>query len=260
MKTQRLLPLFAVLSLALVVSGCGLLPDKIDETKDWSAQKLYSEAKASLNEGDYQTAIDYYEKLEARYPFGKFAQQAQLEIAYAYYKYDEPESAIAAADRFIRLHPKHPSVDYAHYVKGLANFNRGKGLVERYLPTDASQRDQGAALQSFNDFAELVRRYPDSRYADDAAKRMQYLKNNLAMYEIHVARYYMKRGAYVAAANRAKYVIENYPKTPATPDALVLMVKAYRQLDLTDLANDALRVLELNYPDHPELGGLTTKG
>lgn len=260
MTTKTLLACCAALLLALAGGGCSLLPDQIDETKDWSAQRLYSEAKASLNEGDYETAIDLYEKLEARYPFGKFAQQAQLDIAYAYYKFDEPESAIAAADRFIRLHPKHPSADYAQYVKGLANFNRGKGLVERYLPTDASQRDQGAALQSFNDFAELVRLYPESRYAEDSAKRMQYLKNNLAMYEIHVARYYLKRGAFVAAANRAKFVIENYPKTPATPDALVLMVKAYRELELGDLANDALRVLKLNYPDHPELGELEDGG
>lgn len=243
----------------LLLAGCGLLPDQIDVTRDWSAQRLYSEAKANLNEGDYQTAIDYYEKLESRYPFGPLAQQAQLDIAYAYYKFDEPESALAAVDRFLRLYPQHPNVDYAYYLRGLVNFNRGKGLVERYLPTDDSQRDPGAALQSFNDFAELTRRFPDSKYAGDAAKRMQFLKNNLARYELHVADYYMRRGAYVAAANRAKYVIENYPKTPATPDALIVMVRAYRQLDLDGLAGDALRVLELNYPDHPELAALATR-
>ena len=244
---------------ALALAGCGLLPDQIDVTRDWSAQRLYSEAKANLNEGDYQTAIDYYEKLESRYPFGPLAQQAQLDIAYAYYKFDEPESALAAVDRFFRLYPQHPNVDYGYYLRGLVNFNRGKGLVERYLPTDDSQRDPGAALQSFNDFAELTRRFPDSKYAADAAKRMQFLKNNLARYELHVADYYMRRGAYVAAANRAKYVIENYPKTPATPAALIVMVKAYRQLDLDGLAGDALRVLELNYPDHPELAALAAR-
>ena len=249
----------AVLALAILgLSGCALLPDEIDRTRDWSAQRLYSEAKANLEEGDYQSAIDLYEKLEARYPFGRLAQQSQLDIAYAYYKFSEPESALAALDRFIRLYPKHPNVDYAYYLRGLVNFNRGKGLVERYVPTDVSQRDPGVALQSFNDFSKLTRQFPDSKYVTDAAKRMQYLKNNLARHELHVADYYMRRGAYVAAANRAKYVIENYPKTPATSEALVVLVKAYRKLELDDLAADTMRVLELNYPDHPELAGLAT--
>ena len=246
----------ALVLLATFLGACALLPDPIDETKDWSAQKLYTEAKSNLDGGDYETAIRFYELLEARYPFGRFAQQAQLEIAYAYYKFAEPESAIAAAERFIRLHPRHPNVDYAYYVKGLANFNRGKGLVERYLPTDPSQRDPGAALQSFNDFAELVDKFPDSRYAADSAQRMRYLKNNLARYELHVADYYMRRGAYLAAANRAKYVVENYQRAPAIPDALALMARAYNRLDLPELSADALRVLKLNYPDHPAIGEL----
>lgn len=251
-----ILRMVLVLVLAGGVGACALLPDPIDETEDWSAQRLYNEARENLDQGDYDTAIRYYELLEARYPFGRFAQQAQLEIAYAYYKFDEPESAIAAADRFIRLHPRHPSVDYAYYLKGLANFNRGKGLVERYLPTDASQRDPGAALQSFNDFAELVDRFPESRYAGDAAQRMRYLRNNLARYEIHVADWYMRRGAHLAAANRGKYVLENYARTPSVPDALAIMARAYRALELDDLAADALRVLRLNFPDHPAIGEL----
>jgi len=243
--------LIVIFLLAWTLVGCGLLPDAKDQTSGWSAQKLYSEAKSALNEGDYETAIGYYEKLEARYPFGKLAQQAQLEKAYAYYKYDEPESATATAERFIRTYPRHPHVDYAYYLKGLANYNRGKGLVERYLPHDASQRDPGAALQSFQDFSELVQRFPDSRYAKDAALRMRYLRNNLAMYEVHVARYYMRRGAYVAAANRASHVVEHYQRTPAVPEALVVMAKAYKVLELHALSNDALRVLKLNFPDHP---------
>lgn len=250
---KRLLP-GMLLPLLLGLTGCSLLPEVQDETKDWSAQRLFSAAKSEMADGNYDLAIQYYEKLETRYPFGKFAQQAQIDIAYAYYKTNEPESAIAACDRFIRLYPRHPNVDYAYYLKGLANFNRGMGLLERYLPRDASQRDPGAALQSFNDFGELTRRFPDSKYAEDAAQRMLYLRNNLAQHELHVAEYYMRRKAYVAAANRAKYVIENYPRAPAVPDALVLMAKAYKLLGLEDLAADALRVLKLNYPDNTRIG------
>ncbi len=240
-----------ILVLFLGVVGCSLLPETKDETIGWSAQRLYSSAKSAMNDGDYEKAIEYYESLEARYPFGKFAQQALIDIAYAYYRSDEPESAIATLDRFLHTYPRHPNVDYAYYLKGLVNFNRGKGLVERYLPQDASQRDPGAALQSFQDFSELARRFPDSRYTKDSAQRMLYLRNNLARYEVHVADYYMRRGAYVAAANRAKYVIENYQRAPAVPDALVIMAKAYKVLELNDLSSGALRVMKLNYPDHP---------
>lgn len=249
MSASRLITLFWLALWSL--GGCSLLPDQIDETEGWSAQRLYSEGKSALEEGDYEGAIKFFERLETRYPFGRLAQQSQLEIAYAYYKFDEPESAIAAADRFIRLYPRHPHVDYAYYLKGLVNFNRGKGLVERFLPTDASERDPGAALSSFNDFSELVKRFPDSRYAQDAAQRMLYLRNNMARYELHVADYYMRRGAYVAAANRARYVIEHYQRAPAVPDALVVMAKAYKILGLNDLSQDALRVLRLNYPENP---------
>lgn len=244
---------YLILPIFLLSSGCSLLPEDIDETKDWSAQRLYSSAKSAMNDGDYDGAIQLYEKLETRYPFGKFAQQAQIDVAYAYYKASEEDAAIAASERFIRLYPRHAHVDYAYYLKGLANFNRGMGIIERYLPRDDSQRDPGAALQSFNDFSELTRRFPDSRYAEDAAQRMLYLRNNLARHEVHVAEYYMRREAYVAAANRARYVIQNYPRTPAVPDALGVMAKAYRLLQLDDLANDALRVLKLNYPDHPRI-------
>ncbi len=240
-----------ILLAAVALAGCAFFQKAEDQTAGWSAQKLYSEARAALSATDYETAIKYYEFLEARYPFGKYAQQAQLEIAYAYYKYDEPDSAIAAADRFIQLYPRHPSVDYAYYLKGLANYNRDKGFVERYIPQDPSERDPGAALQSFQDFSELVKRFPDSKYSKDAAQRMLFLKNNLAKHEIHVADYYMRRRAYVAAVNRANYVIENYQRTPAVPDALVIMATAYKYLHLDELSDDALRVLRLNFPNHP---------
>ncbi|BAN68427.1 outer membrane protein assembly factor BamD [endosymbiont of unidentified scaly snail isolate Monju] len=230
---------------ALLLGGCSFLQDK-DETKGWSQQKLYTEAQAELASGNYERAIDLYEKLEARYPFGKYAHQAQLDVAYAYYKAEEPESALAAADRFIKFHPGHPAVAYAYYLKGLVNFNRSLGILSRFLPTDLSQRDAGAALDSYKDFKEVVERFPDTDYAEDARKRMLYLRNNLARQEVHVARYYIKRGAFVAAAERGNYVIENYQRTPAVKDALEVMIEAYTRLGLNDLANDTRRVLALN--------------
>ena len=243
----------SLLLVFLLAGGCEMWGQKPDPTKNWSAKQLYSAAKARLDNRDYETAIDYYGKLESRYPFGALAQQAQLETAYAYYKRADPASAIAAADRFLKLHPRHPNADYAHYLKGLANFNRGRDLLDRFLPKDPSHRDPGSAAQAFRDFEELVRRYPDSGYASDAVQRMVFLKNTVAEHELHVARYYMRRRAYVAAANRARYVVEHYPGTPSVPHALAIMATAYKVLALDDLSEDALRVLELNYPDHPDI-------
>lgn len=248
------MPIFkhlTVVCLLLTSAACSLLPDQIDQTKGWSANRFYTEAKESMDSGDYASAAKYFETLQARYPVGRLAQQAQLEIIYAYYKDNEPASAIAAADRFIKLHPRHPYVDYAYYLKGLTNFNQGRGLMERIVPQDATQRDPGAARQSFQDFSELVQRFPQSKYAEDSTLRMAYLRNNLAQYEVNVAEYYMRRGAYLAAANRAKYVVENYQRTPAVEEALVVMAKAYKVIGLNDLADDALRVLERNHPSSP---------
>ena len=241
--------LISTLLLLLLLAGCGLLPEEVDETANWTAAQLYAEAKENLDEGDYEQAIKLYETLQARYPFGRYAQQAQIEIAYAYYRYDEPEQAIAACDRFIKLHPQHPNVDYVYYLKGLANFNRGIGILERFIPSKSSERVPGASSQSFFDFEELVRKFPESKYATDARQRMVYLRNNLAEYELAVARYYVTRGAYVAALNRAKYVVEHYQRTPAAPEALTLVVDTYRRLGIEDLAADSERVLVANYPD-----------
>ncbi|PLY17218.1 MAG: outer membrane protein assembly factor BamD [Sedimenticola sp.] len=232
--------------LVVSLSACSLLPEQEDETKGWSALKFYTEASLAMSEGDYETAIKYYEGLEARYPFGRYAMQAQLDVAYAYYKNGEYESSIAASDRFIKLHPRNPFVDYAYYLKGVVNFNRNLSFFSRFFPTDTSQRDASATLSSFNDFAELVRRFPDSEYADDARSRMIYLRNNLAMSELHVARYYMRRGAYVAAANRAKNVVEKYQRTPPVKEALEILVEAYDIMGLTQLSADAQRVLAVN--------------
>ncbi len=244
---------FLLLAALLFTAGCSLLPEQVDETKDWSANQLYAEAKQKLAEQNYEKAIEYFEILEARYPFGRYAQQAQLEIAYAYYKFEEPDLAIAAADRFIKIYPRHSNVDYAWYIKGLTNYNRGKTFVDKYLPQDPSDRDTYSMRAAYDDFDQLVKNYPESIYAKDAAQRMIFLRNNMAAYEIHVADYYMRRSAFVAAANRGKYVIENFQRTPAVPDALVIMVRAYRELGATDLEADAMRVMRLNAPDSPEI-------
>jgi outer membrane protein assembly factor BamD len=240
------LRILTTLAFSLWLSGCGMLETEEDKSKHWSAQKLYSEASTALHEGDYAQAIKYYETLEARFPFGRYAMQSQLDVAYAHYKAEEPEAAIAAADRFIKLHPQDHHVDYAYYLKGLVNYNRKLGLLDRYIPTDPSQRDPGSARDSFQDFSELVRRFPASPYAQDARKRMLYLRDNLAQNEIHVARYYLHRGAYLAAVNRAKYVVENYSRTTAAHDALEIMIEAYGRLGLDKLQADARRVMELN--------------
>lgn len=241
------------LFLVLLLSACGLLSKEVKDSKNWSASKYYSEAKSELNEGNYGGAIKLFEALEARYPYGRFAQQAQLEVAYAYYKDGEQATAIAAADRFIKLHPNHTNVDYAYYLKGLSNFNDDLGLMgivsEKILNQDMSERDPKASRESFENFKELVSRYPKSKYTPDAVQRMKHLVNVVALNEVQVARYYIKRGGYVAAANRAQYALKEYPQTPATEEALFIMMKSYDALGMTDLRDDAHRVMKKNFPD-----------
>jgi len=244
---------FIGLWVLVMVAGCSMLSEKDDDTATFSEERLFNEARDRLNSGYWDGARDYYEKLQSRFPFGRYSQQGTLDLAYAYYKLDEAASALATCDRFLKLNPTSPAADYAYYLKGLTNFNAGKGLIERFTPNDPSQRDQGSALRSFQDFAELVRRFPGSLYVEDAQKRMTFLRNILAQHELHVANYYMRRGALVAAANRAKYVVENYQRPPAVPDALAVMAKAYKVLEMQQLSEDALRVLELNHPEHPGL-------
>lgn len=257
---RRTLARLTVLWLALALTGCGIFGKEIDPTEGWSAARLYDEASSELDGGNYERAIDLYEKLEARYPFGRYAMQSQLDVAYAHYRADEPEEAIAAADRFIKLYPQNPFVDYAYYLKGIVNYNRSVGFLDRYIPTDPSQRDPGAALDAFSDFGVLVERFPDSRYTEDARQRMLFLRNNLAKHEVNVARYYMRRGAYLAAANRANYVIERFQRTSAVESALVVLIDAYQALGKTAMAADVQRVLEVNrqagrfIPDEPEPG------
>jgi len=251
------------LILLLCLTACSLLPEQVDETKNWSANKIYSEAKTNLNDGNYEKAIKLYEKLEARFPYGRYAQQAQLEIAYAYYKDRDAASSISAAERFVKLHPNHPNVDYAYYLKGLANFNEDLGLLGKlttsFTGQDMTERDPKAARDSFNSFKDLVTRFPDSKYTPDSIARMNYLVNSLASYEVHVARYYMKRGAYVAAANRAQYALKTYPQAPANEEGLLFLVKAYDKLGMTDLRDDAERVMKTNFPQSKYLAGKVTK-
>ena len=162
---------------AVLLAGCSLLPDKIDETKGWSAQRLYSEAKEAIGEGNYRTALEYLDKLQARYPFGRYSQQAQLDTIFCQYRDNEPDAAIAAADRFIKANPRHPYVDYAYYMRGLVNFNRSNTLIDRLAPVDRAKTDTNTARQSYNDFSELIRKFPDSKYAEDARQRLLFLHN-----------------------------------------------------------------------------------
>jgi outer membrane protein assembly factor BamD len=238
-----------VLVFTLALGGCGLFPDKADPADSWSATRLYHEAKDELNSGNYDQAIKYFEKLESRYPYGRFAQQAQLEIAYAYFKQGEQASGVAAIDRFIKLHPNHANVDYALYLKGLIYFNEDQGFLGKISDQDPSERDPKSPRESFDAFRELVQRFPDSKYTPDAISRMKYLVNALASHEVHVARYYMKRGAYIAAANRAQYAVQNYPESPAIEEALFIMVKAYDALGMAKLRDDAERVMRKNFPN-----------
>jgi outer membrane protein assembly factor BamD len=246
MRRSLLVPLaFTVL---LGVTGCASLTGE-DETIGWSAQRLYGEAKDAMGNREWAKAIKYLEKLEARFPYGRYAQQAQLEVAYAHWKEGERASALAAADRFIKLYPNHPNVDYAYYLKGLINFNELSGMLTWITSPDMTDRDPKAAREAFEAFKEVVTRYPDSKYAADSAFRMRYLVNALASYEVHVARYYMKRTAYVAAANRAQYAVEHYPQSPAVEEAFFILIRAYDALGLDDLRDSAERVMRKNFPN-----------
>ena len=209
-------------------------------------EDMYSQAKAELNDENYDSAIKLYETLQSRYPYGRYAQQALLEVAYAYYRQGEAESAVSSAERFIKQYPNSPYVDYAYYVKGLANFSGEISILRSVGGQDPTERDPKAAQDSFAAFKDLVTRFPDSKYAADSKLRMQYLINALAKYELHVASYYLRRGAHIAAANRAQGILTQYPNSPSTREALQIMVQAYDAMGMTDLRDDARRVLEKN--------------
>lgn len=247
-KYTKWLGLVVTVSLTVSLAGCGIFGDKIEESKTWSAEKLYAEAKDELASGSYDRSVQLFEKLESRFPFGAYAQQAQLEIAYANYKQGNQAEALAAVDRFIKLHPNHSNVDYMYYLRGLINFNDDMGFFSFIANQDITERDPKATRDSFDAFKELATRFPNSKYTPDAIARMKYLVNALAQYDLHVAKYYLRRNAFVAAANRAQSAIKEYPDAPAIEEALVVLIKSYDAMGMHDLRDDAKRVFVQNFP------------
>jgi outer membrane protein assembly factor BamD len=237
------------------LGACSWMPffgkEKDVEQIETTEQKVYRDAQRLLRSGNYQQAIAQLELLEARFPFGRYAEQAQLELIYARFMSYDLDGAVSAADRFIRLHPQHSNIDYAFYIKGRAGERQNEGLMDRLFNTEPAKRDMAPIRQAYADFGQLLAQYPNSQYAADATQRMIHLRNVLARSEIAAADYYMQRAALIAAANRARFVLEVYPRSESTPDALLILIEANYRLGLEDEANNALRVLSLNYPKHP---------
>ncbi|MFO8156389.1 MAG: outer membrane protein assembly factor BamD [Pseudomonadota bacterium] len=240
---RRALP--TLLAAFLILAGCATT-----DRDQWDAERYYQEAREALDDERYQTAVQYYQELETNFPYGAHAEQGQLDLAYAYYRQSEPDSAIATAERFIQMHPRHPHVDYAYYVRGLSGSQKNRNALNDLFGQDPAKRDPSALRKTFDYYAELVRKHPESRYAEDAAQRMVHLRNSLAAYEVHVARFYLERDAHVAAANRASRVLEDFDQTPAVVDALTLMVEAYTALGQDELAASAEELLAHNAPGH----------
>jgi outer membrane protein assembly factor BamD len=241
--------LSALLFALTLLSGCAGSDGNKDDTDIWSEAKLYSEATDKLNDADFAKCGKYFEKLEARFPFGPYSQQAQINAAYCYWKAQEQTQALVAIDRFIKLHQGSPSLDYAYYLKGLITFNDDLGWLGKFTGQDLSERDPKAAKEAFESFKVVVERFPNSKYAPDALDRMRYIVNSLAEADVIVARYYYQRGAYLAAANRAQLVIRDYDRAPAVEEALYILTKSYEKLGMTQLSNDSARVFKLNFPD-----------
>ena len=256
---QKKLLVVVATSVLLGLSGCGLLPERADETQKWSAEKLYAEARGEMSSGQYEAAIRLFQRLESNYPFGTYATQAQMEIAYAHYKAQDQAEAMAAVERFIKLHPNHPQVDYMYYLRGLINFNDQVGFLSVIYSQDPTERDPKATREAFAAFKALVDKFPNSKYAPDAIARMNYLVNAMAAYEVHVANYYYRRGAYLAAVNRAQNAVADYPDAPAREEALFIMLRSYDKMGMTTLRDDTRRVFLLNYPNsrlmNPNTGG-----
>ncbi len=239
-----------LLAIALLTAACSSKEEKEQVSTE---QTLYENAQRQLKSANWAAAAQTLQLLEENFPFGTFAEQAQLELIFAYFKMSDHELAIAASDRFIRLHPQHRNVDYAYYMRGVASFHNETAFTTALI-SDVSNRDSGSAKDAFNYFAQLLNRYPESLYVLDARQRMIYLRNVLARQEIHIANYYFKRGAFVAAANRGRFVVENMQGTPAVPDGLAVMAQAYHLMGMQDLADDAVQLLAKNFPQHPALG------
>lgn len=241
--------LMPIILLAALVGGCASDP----KTPQLSERQFYQEAQDAIGSNNMTLAIERLQGLESRYPFGRYAAQAKLDLIYCHYRALDYEAAAANAERFINTYPDHAQLDYAYYMKGLSSYSVDRGLLERFIPSDFTERDMGPARESFEDFNRLINRFPNSVYAADARQRMVYLRNLLAAYELKAADFYMRRGAYVAAANRGRYIVENFDTSPAVPDGLAIMAKAYAELGLVDLQRSTVNVLRHNYPDHPAL-------
>lgn len=241
-----------LLFIILLLPACSNKDGKTQETEVLGAQALYEDAKRALDAGNFPRAILFYTRLQARFPFNRNSEQAQMELAYAFYRDKEPEKALSAVKRVIKTYPTHPQIDYAYYLKGLINFDRGGGVLDFLTPHDPSERDQQYALQAFHDFNDLLARFPDTSYGGDARLRMTYLRNRLARHELTVARYYLKRSAYIAAANRVRYLLENYPESPESREALQVLADAYDGLQLSELADDVRKIQSLN-PDSGQI-------
>jgi outer membrane protein assembly factor BamD len=255
MSKLTVLKVFAVLALAVSMSACSMFHHKRDTLDTMPVDALYNTAHDSMENSDYTAAVKAYQRLIARFPSGPYNEQSQLDLTYAQYKNNQMEDAYSTINRFIKTYPANNHIDYAYYLRGLINFDRTSGVIERYVYREnaGARRDQGYNLQSFDDFSELTRRYPDSAYAADARQRMIYLRNNLAEFEIDVAEFYLRSKAYVAAADRSQYVIEHYQQAPQTGDALAILTRSYLALDHKELADQTRQVLALNYPNHPYL-------
>lgn len=246
MRFLRFSSFYTIMLTMFMLVGCGSIGK--DETLAWSVQKLYTEAKENLNTGAYTTSRGYYSKLLARYPFGRYAQQAQLDLIQLEYKDKEYDKAVAQADKFVQLYPRSPYADYARYMKGVIAYSRDVTIIDRLVPTNMAQSDQALMKEAYDNFQTLVANNNNSDYAEDAKLRMVFLRNVTAEHEIYVAEYYLRRGAYLAAANRGQYVLKNYQTSPSAPLALAVMVRAYQALKMDDLAADAQRVLDKNFP------------
>jgi outer membrane protein assembly factor BamD len=246
MKIRQSLQLLLILLSPIFFLGCAGLEE--DPTVNWSAEELYTNAKGRLDDKFYDQAIDLYKKLDLRYPYGPFAEQGKIDVAYLYWKMDDTASALMACDRFMREHPDHKNVDYVMYLKALVHFNDDKGLLGLFVSKNLSERDPGAAREAFDILRDLVKRFPDSRYAEDAQLRMAYLVNTLAEHEVSVANYYFRRGAFVASINRAQSVIENYPRAPAAKQALEVLALSYERSGLVESKQKIDAIIDVNFP------------
>ncbi len=250
---MNLKTLFVFFSIALTINSCAYWPDltkELDPTKGLSSGQIYNEGKSFLNAGDFVNAIKYFEVLESRYPFGIYATQAMLDLAYANYEFERKDEAIVQCNRFIRLYPNHQNVDYAYYLRALSNFEKSANVISRFFGADTSRYDVTILRESFDDFSLIINKFPNSKYVKDSRNRLLYLKNKMASNELYIASYYRKRLAHVAAIERIKYMLENFEGTPSTEEGLVLLIDSYNDLGIFDLAYDSSRVLIKNYPNY----------